>query len=118
MYVRSGCEHCYYAMVDGRGTVVKQDRFRTTREELEEFASALPEEGQPVVIEASASAVSSSLSRQLDEQGVAVHQARPTMVRPFAKQQVKTDKVVAMRSCEHNTAGWAISRRAPWPVRQ
>ena len=32
-----------YAMVDGKGTVVKKDRFCTTGEELEEFASALPE---------------------------------------------------------------------------
>ena len=27
--------YCYYAMVDGRGTVVKKDRFRTTGEELD-----------------------------------------------------------------------------------
>jgi|GEM_PF-3332010 len=31
----------YYAMVDGRGTVVKKDRFRTTGAEWEGFASAL-----------------------------------------------------------------------------
>ena len=85
--------YCYYAMVDGRGTVVKRDRFRTTGEELEKFASALPEEGQ-VAIEASASG--SFVYEQLDEQGIAVHLAHPTMVRPFAKQHVKTDKVDAI----------------------
>jgi ribosomal protein S12 methylthiotransferase accessory factor YcaO len=32
--------HCYYAMVDGRGTKVKKARFRTIGEALEEFANA------------------------------------------------------------------------------
>jgi len=86
-------KYCYYAMVDGRGTVVKKDRFRTTVEELEEFASALPE-GDQVAIEASASGC--FVYEQLDEQGIAVHLAHPTMVRPFAKKHVKTDKVDAI----------------------
>ena len=86
-------KYCYYAMVDGRGTVVKKDRFRTTGEELEEFASALPEESE-VAIEASASG--SFVYEQLDEQGIDVHLAHPTMVRPFAKQHVKTDKIDAI----------------------
>ena len=85
--------YCYYAMVDGRGTEVKKDRFRTTSEELEEFASALPE-GSQVAIEASASGC--FVYEQLDEQGIEVHLAHPTMVRPFAKQHVKTDKVDAI----------------------
>jgi len=59
---------------------------------LEEFASALP--GGQVAIEASASG--SFVYEQLDEQGIAVHLAHPTMVRPFAKKQVKTDKVDAI----------------------
>ena len=46
--------YSYYAMVDGRGTVVKKDRFRTTVEELGDLANALPDESQ-VAIEASAS---------------------------------------------------------------
>ena len=86
-------KYCYYAMVDGRGTVVKKDRFRTTVEELEEFASALPQ-GDQVAIEASASGC--FVYEQLDEQGIAVHLAHPTMVRPFAKKHVKTDKVDAI----------------------
>jgi transposase len=85
--------YCYYAMVDGKGTVVKKDRFRTTGVELEEFANALPVESQ-VAIEASASG--SFVYEQLDEQGVEVHLAHPTMVRPFAKQHVKTDKIDAI----------------------
>jgi transposase len=68
-------------MVDGRGTVVKKDRFRTTGAEWEGFASALREGGQ-VAIETSASG--SFVYEQLDEQGIAVHLAHPTMVRPFA----------------------------------
>jgi len=85
--------YCYYAMVDGRGTVVKKDRFRTTGEDLEEFAGALPE-GSQVAIEASASG--SFVYEQLDEQGIDVHLAHPTMVKPFAKKHVKTDKIDAI----------------------
>ena len=78
--------YSYYAMVDGKGTVVKKDRFRTTGEELEEFADALPD-GSQVAVEASASGC--FVYEQLDEQGIEVHLAHPTMVRPFAKQHVR-----------------------------
>ena len=80
-------------MVDGRGTEVKKARFRTTGGDLEEFGSALPE-GSQVAIEASAPG--SFVYEQLDELGIEVHLAHPTMVRPFAKQHVKTDKVEAI----------------------
>jgi transposase len=86
-------KYCYYAMVDGRGTVITKDRFSTTGEELEKFASALPV-GSQVAIEASTSG--SFVDEQLDEQGIAVHLAHPTMVRPFAKKHVKTDKIDAI----------------------
>jgi transposase len=85
--------YSYYAMVDGRGIEVKKDRFRTTGEELKGFASTLPE-GSQVAIEASASG--SFVYEQLDEQGVEVHLAHPTMVKPFAKKHVKTDKIDAI----------------------
>jgi transposase len=45
-------------------------------------------------IEASASG--SFVYEQLDEQGIAVHLAHPTMVKPFAKKHVKTDKIDAI----------------------
>ena len=59
-------------------------------EEWEDFASVLPERSQ-VAIKASTSG--SFIYEQLDEQGIKVHLAHPTMVRPFAKQHAKTDKV-------------------------
>ena len=44
----------YSSMMDGMGTVEEKDRFPTTREDLDEFASGLPEESK-VAIEASTS---------------------------------------------------------------
>lgn len=84
--------YCYYAMVDSRGSEVKKDRFRTRSEELERFADDLPE-GSKVAIESSASGI--FVYEKLDDLGIEVHLAHPTMVRPFAKQHVKTDKVDA-----------------------
>jgi len=51
-----------YAMVDRRGGELKKDRFRTRSEDLEQFASDLPE-GSKVAIESSASVQASSCMR-------------------------------------------------------
>lgn len=80
----------YYSMMDGMGTIVKKDRFPTTREDLEEFVSELPEESK-VAIEASTSGI--FVYECLDERGLEVHLAHPALVKPFAKRHVKTDKV-------------------------
>lgn len=84
--------NCYYSMVDGTGREVRKDRFQTTHKDLEEFANDLSEESK-VAIEASASGI--FVYECLEEQKVEVHLAHPTLVRPFAKRHVKTDKVDA-----------------------
>ena len=80
----------YYSMIDGVGREVKKGRFPTTCEDLEEFASDLPEDIK-VAIEASTSGL--FVQEYLDGRGIEVHLAHPALVKPFAKKHVKTDKV-------------------------
>jgi transposase len=80
----------YYSMIDDVGREVKKGRFPTTCEDLEEFASDLPEDTK-VAIEASTSGIFAY--ECLDEKGVEVHLVHPALVKPFAKKHVKTDKV-------------------------
>ncbi|MHC1611220.1 MAG: hypothetical protein ACXQTW_06465, partial [Candidatus Methanospirareceae archaeon] len=49
-------KNSYYTMVDELGEEVRKDRFPTTREDLDEFASDLPEDVK-VAIEASTSGI-------------------------------------------------------------
>ncbi len=83
-------KNSYYTMVDESGTELKKDRFPTTCEGLDEFASTLPEEVK-VAIEASTSGI--FVYEYLDGRGIEVHLAHPALVKPFAKKHVKTDKV-------------------------
>ena len=77
-------------MIDDVGREVKKGRFPTTREGLEKFSGDLPGDAK-VAIEASTSGIFAY--EYLDERGIEVHLAHPTLVKPFAKKHVKTDKV-------------------------
>ena len=77
-------------MIDDAGREVKKGRFPTTREGLEKFSGDLPGDAK-VAIEASTSGIFAY--EYLDERGIEVHLAHPTLVKPFAKKHVKTDKV-------------------------
>jgi len=83
-------KNSYYAMVDESGKEVKKGRFLTACGDLDEFAGDLTGDAK-VAIEASTSGI--FVYEYLAERGIEVHLAHPTLVKPFAKKHVKTDKV-------------------------
>jgi transposase len=77
----------------------------------------LPEESK-VAIEASTSGI--FVYEYLDEKGIEVHLAHPTLVKPFAKKHVKTDKVdskvlAQLLRMDYLLWGSAPSRAPPVP---
>lgn len=80
----------HYTMMDEEGKELETDKFPTTREGLSEFAGTLPDDTK-VAIEASTSGL--FVYEYLEGLGVDVHLAHPTLVKPFAKQHAKTDKI-------------------------
>ena len=82
----------YYTIMDDMGNKIKEDKFLTTREELDEFIESLPDD-VTMTVEASTSGL--FVYEHLKDKGMDVHLAHPALVKPFARQHVKTDKIDA-----------------------
>jgi transposase len=80
----------YYTIMDKEGKVVRSEKISTTRKGLDEFAEILPEKAS-VALEASTSGL--FVYEYLNDLGIEVHLAHPTLVKPFAKKHVSTDKI-------------------------
>lgn len=80
----------YYTIMDEEGNELESEKILTTREGLDEFAESLPKNAK-VALEASTSGL--FVYEYLNDLGIDVHLAHPTLVKPFAKKHAKTDKI-------------------------